>query len=190
MAKKLVIRAVFDARQLRDVREMLDAKTYQRLMVSSLNEAGRRGRALVSREIGKELSMTAADIKRTIDVTKSGLDVGDNPTVKVKVTREKMSMKRFAPRQTARGTTVKVRKREGRQLLKSAFVSEQIGGHVFKRKGRSRLPIQKKFGPTVAGVLGNKPGMADSIADEMASLAQTRFASKLELHLASKAKKK
>lgn len=189
MANKLVIRAVFNARDLQKVRDLLDEKQYRRIMLSALNEAGRRGRTLVTKEIRDELNMSASDIKKTIDVAKSGLDSGDNPTVRVKVTREKMSMKRFSPRQTKRGTTVKIRRREGRQLLRSAFVSEKIGGHVFKRKGRARLPIKKLFGPTVAGVLGNKPGLAESITDEMGLLAQTRFVSKLDLYLASKAKK-
>jgi hypothetical protein len=55
-------------------------------------------------------------------------------------------------RQTQRGVTY--RAQGGRRLIPGAFIARMSSGHagVFKRKGRSRLPIQELYGPSIPRV--------------------------------------
>jgi hypothetical protein len=51
-----------------------------------------------------------------------------------------IDLKRLKPRQTNSGVTAGPAKRPG------AFISQKLGGHVFERVGKSRLPIKKSEG--------------------------------------------
>jgi hypothetical protein len=51
-----------------------------------------------------------------------------------------IALKRLNPRQTKSGVTAGPAKRPG------AFISEKLGGHVFERVGKKRLPIRKSKG--------------------------------------------
>jgi len=59
-----------------------------------------------------------------------------------------------------RGVTYKVRK-GGRSRLSSAFMVSTIGGHVFTRKGKSRLPIKKRYGPGLK-VMADNPAVREA----------------------------
>jgi hypothetical protein len=53
------------------------------------------------------------------------------------------------------GVTVQVRKDRGRKVVKSGFVAGK-GAVIFKREGPERLPIERRFGPSIAHMAGNK----------------------------------
>lgn len=53
----------------------------------------------------------------------------------------------FGARQTQRGVSAAPWKR--RQLFAGTFLVPSLGGHVFHRTGRERLPIEKLYGPSI-----------------------------------------
>jgi hypothetical protein len=53
----------------------------------------------------------------------------------------------FKPRQTKAGVMASPWGR--RQLFAHAFIGPTMGGHVFARKGRARLPIHELYGPAI-----------------------------------------
>ena len=58
-----------------------------------------------------------------------------------------MSLKEFGARQTAKGVSAAPWGK--RRVFPHAFIAPTLGGHVFIREGRSRLPIRKLWGPAI-----------------------------------------
>jgi hypothetical protein len=56
-------------------------------------------------------------------------------------------LRHFKPRQGAKGTTAAPWR--NRKLYRGAFIVASMGGNVFWREGKSRLPIKKIAGPNV-----------------------------------------
>ena len=79
-------------------------------------------------------------------------------------------LKAMKPRQTKSGVTAGPAKRPG------AFISEKLNGHVFKRKGTKRLPIEKQTFPIF------DPGMdaMGSLEKEIGERLQREFESQLK----------
>jgi hypothetical protein len=76
-----------------------------------------------------------------------------------------ISLRYFNPRQSKkRGVSVqlnrKVKGAAGRTSLPNAFISSRLGGKVFERAGKSRLPIKEQFGPS-PGQLSEAAGVKD-----------------------------
>ena len=79
-------------------------------------------------------------------------------------------LKAMKPRQTKSGVTAGPAKRPG------AFISKKLGGHVFKRTGKERLPIEKE----TFSILD--PGMdaMGSLEKEIGERLQREFESQLK----------
>lgn len=58
-----------------------------------------------------------------------------------------MPLKYFAARQFRYGVRAKPWNKP--QRFKSAFIVQSISGHVFKREGKARLPIEMLWGPAI-----------------------------------------
>jgi hypothetical protein len=76
-----------------------------------------------------------------------------------------ISLRYFNPRQSKkRGVSVqlnrKVKGNAGRTSLPSAFIAKRLGGKVFERAGKSRLPIKEQFGPS-PGQFSEAAGVKD-----------------------------
>lgn len=82
-----------------------------------------------------------------------------------------ISLKDLKPRQTKSGVTAGPAKRPG------AFISKKLGGHVYKRKGPKRLPIQKEPGLPILD-----PGMdaMGSLEKEIGERLQREFEHQLQ----------
>lgn len=106
------------------------------------NEAARR--------ISKATKVTGKVIKGRMRVEVMGKD---GVLGRVWAGLRNIPLKAMKPRQTKSGVTAGPAKRPG------AFISKKLGGHVFKRTGKERLPIEKQTLPIL------DPGL-----DAMASL--------------------
>jgi len=58
-----------------------------------------------------------------------------------------MALRHFGARQFSYGVRAKPWGRA--QQFHSAFIIDTLGGHVYKRSGKSRLPIEKLWGPSI-----------------------------------------
>ena len=88
---------------------------------------------------------------------------------KIKVRYGAIPLKAFQPRQTKQGVTAKSWGQ--RRLYKSAFKSEKLGGHVFVREGKRRLPIKKLWGPQPSRL-----ALSDQTRREIVTVLDQRFA--------------
>lgn len=109
--------------------------------------------------INKEIRTELAVKKKAIDgaLEKGPRANAKNPftDVTLKATR-RIPLKEFKARQTKKGTSYRISKSTGRRSVPGAFVSNKLGGHVFKRRSKKRLPIQKLYGPSPLRVFRRK----------------------------------
>jgi hypothetical protein len=74
---------------------------------------------------------------------------------KIQATGKGIPLKVFKAYQTRRGGSVYVWPK-GRYLIPHAFIVKSLGGHVFWRTSKSRLPIEKPTGPSIPKELVKK----------------------------------
>lgn len=67
-------------------------------------------------------------------------------------------------------------KRSGKKPIPGAFVAQMRSGHigVFQRSGRTRTPIQEKYGPAVPVML-NEPGVSEHLNEEAGKRMEKRL---------------
>jgi hypothetical protein len=126
-------------------------KKIRKEMAIVLNAVAKRTQNTLAKEISKELATSQKSIKQTIKVTKKASSVD----LAAKVSQDKsdrIPLKYFAAKQNKTGVSYKISKTKGRKTVKSAFVSDKLGRHVYKRRAKTRLPIDKLHGPSPWGV--------------------------------------
>jgi hypothetical protein len=151
-----------EIRGLSEAEQLLNAQYIVQAISRALNRAAKAAFTLGSKEIRKEYNIKAADIKKAAQIKPATF--GSLQAV-ISISGGPIPFKYFGARQTKQGVTVKIKKSGKRTLIKGAFIGGYIpirqktkrgrvsfkmvnvsdwgGGHVFIRKGKSRLPIVK-----------------------------------------------
>lgn len=131
--------------------KVLGDDTTKKVMVRALNRVGNSGYVgrgpSVVRTLAKQTGLSRKLIKRAVKPIKANYTTME---YKLVVRGGEISLKHFDPRETKRGVTAKIG--GSRKLFAGAFrrggrwpnrVNTKLGGHVFKRTGAGRLPIEK-----------------------------------------------
>lgn len=175
---------------LEEVKKMLDPKIYRSAMRATLNDLSSAVSTQVSKQIKDRYTLPSARIKQGIDIKKAGADdmravltfSGKPPglqhykavqtlvNVQRKQTSKGIVTKRFKrARQMMKGVSVEVI-RGGRKLVRGAFLmtTTKGGGGVWRRKGEDRMPIERRFGPSIKGMFKQMGGktLAEKIVGE------------------------
>jgi len=127
------------------------AKRIQQEVAVAINATAKKVAREIAKEIKTELATSVKVIAAAISQTRKASKAQLGATVTLAKTK-RISLKEFGARQTKKGVSYRVSKTAGRKTIRSAFVVDKIGGHVFARVGKSRLPINKKHGPSPWGV--------------------------------------
>ncbi len=122
------------------LKAVLSPTVFKKAATRSINRAAKAGFNAGSKEIRKTYALKAKDIKKETKIKKASWS--NLEAVVEIVSKDRISLKRFNPRQTKRGVSFRIRKDKKRGLIESAFIVDKLGGNVFKRKGKSRLPIK------------------------------------------------
>lgn len=199
----------FDQRQLKRVKRLLKEtpKAMPRVMSRSINRTLTTGRKVVSQEVRKEVNIKAKVAKDAISLTRA---TRQRIRGEVNIRRKPIPLREFGARKTKKhGVSVKVRKKGPRKKLRGTFIVDSRGGHVFERqpntpsKGATpaqikraialrrrfgdnrtnRLPIIKRFGPTLIGVFENAPGVARKVLNDMDSTLAKNINSQVDFEL-------
>lgn len=111
--------------------------------------------SFIAKAVTSELSVAQRVIKKQMTqkrVGKTGAEV-------VLKKSNRISLKDFKARQIKKGVSYKISKSKGRKTIAGAFrgprpgvIAQKLNGHVFKRIGATRNPIQKLYGPSPWGV--------------------------------------
>jgi hypothetical protein len=116
-----------------------------RAQASMLNKAGDQGKTASVREISQEYAVSAKYARDRITVSRATFKQGRyemEVTIRAGNGRKRAAnVIAFSARKTSRGLTVKIKRTEGRKVIKGAFIGNK-GRTVFERVGAKRLPIK------------------------------------------------
>ncbi len=139
--------------QMRDAVSKVDGKTGRTAYRRAVNHTGRKAFTVVKRAVSKQVGLSQARIV-ALGKLKKFLARGSNLDFVIHSSGQHLSLKEFKPHQTVKGT--KASPWGTRRVFEGAFmgprpgaVSASLGGHVFVRAGKARLPIKRLWGPAV-----------------------------------------
>lgn len=139
----------FDMRTVNANFSALSGKTLNRVAVRTLNKVATNVRTGASTAIRKRRALSAKAVRDAMSIKKATPEKLESSLV---VTGRPIPLKGYKARQTKKGVYVNVSP-GGRKLVthagNNAFIVDNIGGHVFAREGKKRLPIKKLFGPSL-----------------------------------------
>jgi len=111
------------------------------------------------KKVAEEFNLTQKAIKRDFVIKKANYS---DLSAYVRAKGKPVSLGRFVrTRQTLKGVSVLVKKAKPRTIIRHAFIPKLKSGHVgvFWRTGKSRFPIEQKFGPRIEDIFSNKEVM-------------------------------
>jgi hypothetical protein len=133
--------------------------TLRRELRIAVNATAKKAKSIINKQIRSELAVTAKVVDKTISVKAEATEVQLSAKVTVRKT-SRIPLRDFGARQTRAGVSAKVSKTGGRKTISGAFQGPKPGvmksswrGRVFKRLGKTRLPIVQLFGPSPWGVM-------------------------------------
>lgn len=123
-----------------------------RVVAAAVNETAKKEKVQVAKDIREKVNMKAADVKKFIVIRRATPKTQGGALVIEEGKR--IPLKGFGARQSKKGVTYKIEKKEKRKLVPSAFGPKipRLGKHVFKREWDDRLPIIKLHGPSAWAV--------------------------------------
>jgi hypothetical protein len=144
----------FDASQvLKNVGNLPGA--HRRAVSRALNKTAGNVRTAASVAIRAKRSLSAKTVRQAFSIKQA------NPNrlvATLAITGRSVPLKDYKARQTKRGVTVSVTP-GSRKLIEHAgnraFIINRIGGHVFARQGKARLPVKKLYGPSLPATFLN-----------------------------------
>jgi hypothetical protein len=162
-----------NVKQLSKQLSALENKVLPKATNRSLNRVGGKVNTQVLRYVSKKVGQTQKMLKHRGFFARVNSNI-KTLTTQVRVVYGAIPMKDFNPRQTKQGVTAKAWGK--RKVYKDTFIVEELGHHVFVRKGKERLPIKKVYGANPASVaksaelalIVNKV-IADNLGSEMKS---------------------
>jgi hypothetical protein len=150
----------------------IDAESLQRLgnMLSEVRNGLEKAIGRASRRVsGQGVTLISKDIRSKVNIKKEDLDkkvLSAKPSGKTSATVTLAATPRFplkyfgavqeasTEKKASRGVLYQIPKKGKKSLARGAFGPNipRLGGHVFRRVGASRLPIQPLFGVSPWGV--------------------------------------
>jgi len=117
----------------------------------SVNKTASKAKTEASQEIRKVVTLKAATVNAAIRLTKASFK---SLSAKMTISGKPIPLIAFGARQTKKGVSVRVRKANPIEKHKTSFIATMKSGHrgVYKRKGKARLPITEKIGPSIPAV--------------------------------------
>lgn len=138
-----------------------------------VGKVGRRAESITAKDVTKELAVKQKTVKKEIRRKKKS-----KTSVEVELSKSaRIPLRDFGARQTRKGVSYRISKTSGRKVVHGAFQGPKPGikhgkwnGRVFKRVGKSRLPIVQLRGPSPWGVVVHKnrlPSITAQVNDEL-----------------------
>ena len=131
-----------------------------------LNRSARFGIKYMTELIRKEVQVKVKDVKFRVGSQKKQLYQSKKanrkkPHARIQVNKYRPpGLQHYGAKQNKRGVTYKISKKEGRKLLKSAFmgpypgaIAVKLRGGVWIRTQKARYPIARKRGPSIWAVV-------------------------------------
>jgi hypothetical protein len=135
----------FNTQDVQGVIKNIPPKILIPATVRALNKVAANVRTAASRAIRQRRALTASVVNKALTIRRATRTKLQSSLV---VTGRPISLRDYKARQTRKGVTVSVTTGT-RKLIPGAFIVQKLGGHVFQRTGKARLPIEKLVGPSL-----------------------------------------
>lgn len=159
--------AKHDIRQLQRLRQRFDPRDVNKALRWAVDGTTRKAATYISRDIRDTYAIKAGDIRRRLQIRRVERDAARA----LLYTGRRLPLEQFAPkaktvrvmatsnrgkrfRTKRRGVTVRVRKDQGRTLVKGGWLAKD---HVLRRADRSdnRSDPRIQFGPSIPGMVAH-----------------------------------
>ena len=140
---------------LEELRRVLNPVLIRKAAPRAINKAAQLGRTAESKAVRVVYAITAKRLNLDLEkVSGKNRATASKPRAvirAVKRTKRNPGLQHFGARQVRKGVSYRIRKDGGRKTLAHAFksVMPRGGEGAFIRKGKQRLPIVRKVGPSV-----------------------------------------
>lgn len=113
-------------------------------LARALNHTGDKARTQVIRALVKQTGAKYGAVRKALT---SRPATAGAPVYRIIAQGPYLSLKEFGARQTGAGVSAAPWGR--RRVFAHTFIVPALGGHVFERKGKARLPLRKLWGPAL-----------------------------------------
>lgn len=114
----------------------------------AINKTARSVRKEASIGIREDLALKSSTVKEYMRLEKARREA--SPRAIIEVDEKPIPLKKYSARQIRKGVSVRVTKSGGRKKILHAFIVNVLKGNVFLREeDADRLPIHKKWGPSI-----------------------------------------
>ena len=165
MAKMVEIK--FDQAKLNAVRRQLAGfpRALPKVMSRAINRTATSARTKITSAIRDEVKIKLSAVRKSVRLRTASYgrwqaDLAISPF--------RTPLIHFDAQRRKTGISYVINPKAGRKMIKSAFIQTMASGHrgVFRRRGKSRLPIVELFGPSVGAVFEETPAIAARIMAE------------------------
>lgn len=138
-----------DTREVERMLKHFDRGAHK-VITRALNKTIKPVEVLAVRAMAKDLRITQKNVRQAVKLHRA---TWSNRRAVIHVTGRRLPIMDIGARQTRRGVTYKGRG-GGRKLIPGSFITTMLSGHqgVFKRMGKSRLPILELHGASIPHV--------------------------------------
>lgn len=183
-----------DENKLRSVQKLLRdvPKAFPKVVSRSINKSALHARAESVRKLSKIINLKLKRIRKDIHVSKATYS---RWRADVQVRGWRIPLKEFATsriiptgnrfNRPKSGLSYKIEKGGVKKTLPHAFYAKMSSGHIglFERKGKSRLPISEKFGPSIGGIFANAKDMVNAVTIDAYKDLENNLDTQVELIL-------
>ena len=156
----MTVRIVINDSEMRAIQRRLGtfADKAPNAISNALNRAVSTMSSNISKEVRKDYHVKATDVKSTLKIFRASKS---KLSAEIKSSGEALGLDKFkvSPKTVnpKRKSQLKIAvKNDGVKKILGAFVANLNGTKVFTRDGKKRLPISRKFGPSVPQMVGNE----------------------------------
>ena len=130
------------------------ATLFPRATASALNKTIAQAKTRASSDLREVYNIKKSDIDATMSIRKATVT---QLFAMLRTTGKRIALSKFGARQVASGVAVMVKK-GARKVIRTKFIATMKSGHigVYGRKGRARLPIIERSGPSVPQLFGSR----------------------------------
>lgn len=180
-----------DLENVEAVKKALDPEKVEKALIRALDSAARKEKTQISKDVRSDYLIKAAEINKSVSIRK--LKSGRNPARLIVWRGAAPGLHKFAPRlkkiNTARGrrvgVTVQTRRSKPRSLVKGGFMANVHGNRILIRKGKTRYPVKRKHGPSVARMVQRTIG-EENLSARISKNVVKEFHRQLELMINKK----
>lgn len=184
-------------RDLDRLMKRLADKEIRKSAARSINRTATGTRTFLSKEVRKELKIKAKPVRDAVRIKKASPNASlRNIQGIVEVSGKPIPLIEFGARErnvrkdgkVYKGVSVRVKDR--RKVVRGGFLATMKSGRtgIFKRKGKSRLPIRELFSTSITDILRNE-GFLDRIAKFVDERFFREFKRDLEFRISKLARK-